>query len=168
MSPTQTSTQVYTRTHTATFLSELIMGTVADILGELGIDLTRLYRDWDQDEQAIKAWIEEGSLEMLVLECKRPTGSTSPVFEFPVEYKPSGFADPSFVESRASLARYRAKLDSVPSGTEYRLVACFNGPRTPQPGWSPGNRAGTQGMESLSFGTLGEAPEGRVSMRYLR
>lgn len=144
------------------------MGTVGDILAELGIDLTRLYRDWDQDERAIKAWIEEGSLETLVLECKQPDGSTSPVFEFPVDYKPSGSADPSFVESRASLARYRAKLDSVPRGTEHRLVASFNGPRTPQTGWSPGKRVGTQGMDALSFGTLGEAPEGAVSMRYLR
>src|ERR1700742_2065091 len=115
MTPTQTSTTTHTRTRTATFLSELVMGTIGDILAQLGIDLTRLYRDWGQDQEAIKAWIEEGSLAMVILECQRPGGSVKPVFEFPISYEKGGGADKAFVESRASLARYRAKIDSVPA-----------------------------------------------------
>ncbi len=48
--------------------SELVMGTIGDILAELGIDLMRLYSNWAQDQAAIKAWIEEGSLEMVIME----------------------------------------------------------------------------------------------------
>jgi hypothetical protein len=144
------------------------MGSIADILGDLGIDLTRLYRDWTQDEKAISAWIDEGSLEMVVLECQRPDGRVNPIFEFPVSYDVAGRGDVQFVESRAALARYRTKLARVPTGTTFRLFCAFNGQRTPQDGWGPGNRASTDGLTSMSFGTLAEGPHAKASLRYLR
>jgi hypothetical protein len=93
MTSTRTSTSTHTRTQTSTFLSELVMGTIGDILAELGIDLTRLYRDWGQDQDAIKAWIEEGSLAMVILECHRPDGAVKPIFEFPINYEQGGEAN---------------------------------------------------------------------------
>lgn len=168
VSSTQTTTTTHTRTHTATFLSELVMGTIGDVLAQLGIDLTRLYRDWDQDQSAFQAWIEEESLAMVILECHQPGGTVSPVFEFPVTYEAGSGVDAAFVESRAALARYRAKLDSVPTGTSFHLFCTFNGPRTPQTGWGPGKRSSTEGLRSLSFGNLGQGPHAGVSMRYLR
>ena len=168
MTPTSTSTSVHVRTRTATFLSELVMGTIGDILAELGIDLMRLYSNWAQDQAAIKAWIEEGSLEMVIMECHRPDGVVKPIFEFPINYEAGGSADKAFVESRASMARYRAKLDSVPADTSFRLFCAYNGPHSEQPGWSPGRRSSTAGLDALSFGTLGRGPDGGVSLRYLR
>jgi hypothetical protein len=168
MSSTRTTTATHTLTQTATFLSDLVMGTIGDILAELGIDLTRLYRDWDQDQLAFKAWIEEESLAMVVLECKQPNGTTAPIFEFPITYGKTSGADKAFVESRASLARYRAKLDSVPAGSSFRLICTYNGPHSNQPGWGPATRASTSGLSSLSFGNLGQAPHAGVAMRYLR
>lgn len=168
VSPTGTRTSTHTLTHTATFLSDLVMGTIGDILAELGIDLTRLYRDWDQDQAAFQAWIEEESLAMVVLECHQPGGKVAPIFEFPITYGTTSGADAAFVESRASLARYRAKLDSVSSGTAFRLICTHNGPHSNQPGWGPAERASTAGLSSLSFGNLGQAPHAGVAMRYLR
>lgn len=161
-----TSTWTTTRTQTATHLTDVIMGAIADILASLRIDLTTLYRDWEQDENAIRAWIEEGSLSAVVLECHQPGGVVAPVMEFPVAYT-SGVGNAEFTASRARMARFLAKLDTVPSGTTYRLFCTFNGPRTPQPGWSPGTRASTDGLRSLSYGTLGAAPDATASMRYL-
>ena len=57
MSSTSTSTTTQTRTQTAVFLTDVVMGTIADILADLRIDVTALYRDWKQDEAAIAAWI---------------------------------------------------------------------------------------------------------------
>jgi Bacterial HORMA domain 2 len=164
---TSTYTSTTTRTHTATHITDVIMGAIADILADLGIDLTTLYRDWTQDENAISAWILEGSLKEVVLECHQPRGTVAPVIEFPIAYKASGTGDSEFTASRARLARFRAKLDRVPAGTTYRLFCTFNGPRTPQPGWSPGARASTQGLRSINYGTLGSAPDASTSMRYL-
>ena len=103
----------------------------------------------------------------MILECHRPVGTVKPIFEFPVSYETGGQGDATFVDSRAALARYQAKLASVPSGTTHRLFCTFNGPRTPQPGWSPGTRASTDGLRSTSFGSLAEGPHARASLRYL-
>lgn len=163
---TSTSTRTVTRTHTATHLADVIMGAIADILADLGLDLTVLYRDWAQDENAIQAWILEGTLTEVVLECHQPGGTLSPVIEFPVVYRTDGSGDAEFTTSRARLARFRAKMDRVPSGTTYRLLCTFNGPHTPQPGWAPGTLASTDGLRSINYGTLASAPDATASMRY--
>lgn len=162
---TSTSTTTYTYTHTATYLSDVIMGTIGDVLALLGITPNGATR-WDQDQSAIAAWIEERSLEMVVLECNRPDGTVKPIFEFPVTYKTTGQGE--FENSRAAMARAHAKISSVPSGTTYRLFCTFRTARTPQPGWSSGTRASTDGLRSSSFGTLADAPHASASARYLR
>ncbi|GAA1459986.1 hypothetical protein NE857_03230 [Nocardiopsis exhalans] len=163
---TSTYTYSYTRTHTATHLTDVILGTITDILADLGINMDRLHHQWTRNENAIKAWIEEGSLDTVVLECHQPSGAVAPVIEFPVSYTTSGNGNAEFTASRARAARFRAKLDQVPAGTTYRLFCTFNGSRTPQPGWGPGQRASIDGLRGISFGTLGSAPHASTGMRY--
>lgn len=165
---TATSTLTHTRTHTATFLAEVILGTIGDLLADLGINANRLYTDWDQDEAAIKKWIEEESLDTVVLECRQPSGKVTPIVEFPVGYSSYGLGDASFTAQRAKLARYRAKLASVPSGTTFGLVCTFRSSyHTPMPGWSATSRASTAGLRSTNFGVLASAPHATASMRVL-
>ena len=161
---TSTWTTTYTYTHTATYLSDVIMGTIADVLALLGITPSDSQR-WDEDQAAIAAWIEEQSLEMVVLECCRPDGTARPIFEFPITYRAG---EGQFENSRASMARAHAKISSVPSGTTYRLFCTFRMARTSQPGWGPGTRASTAGLRSTSFGSLADAPHASAGLRYLR
>ena len=70
---TSTYTYTYTYTQTATYLGEMIMGEIADLLAMLGIASSGAVR-WDLDQGAITAWIAERSLKMVVLECCRPDG----------------------------------------------------------------------------------------------
>jgi hypothetical protein len=165
--PTATATTAHTRTHTATYLADLVLGTIGDLLADLGIDATRLYRDWNQDEAAIKKWIEEESLAMVVLECVQPSGKVSPVVEFPVSYTAIGLGDAAFTAQRAKLARYRAKLESVPSGSTFRLFCTYRKDHSSMPGWYPGSRASTEGLRARNFGVLGSAPHASASMRVL-
>ena len=160
------STHAHTRTHTATHLADVILGSIADILATLGIDPTHLFADWETDQSAISAWIGEGSLTGVALECHRPNGTVDPIFEFPVSYTVSGVGNRKFTADRAALARYLAKLRSVPLGTTYRLFCNFKGSHTKQPGWSPGTRASVGGMRSSSFGTLAAGPHAGAGMRY--
>jgi Bacterial HORMA domain 2 len=161
-----TATTTYTRTHTATHLADVIMGSIADILGTLGIDPTRLFADWDTDQGAIAAWITEGSLACVAIECHQPGGTVDPILEFPVSYTGTGEGDRKFTADRAALARYLAKLNRVPGGTTYRLFCSYNGDHSIQPGWSPATRASTAGMRSYSFGTLAAAPQATARLRY--
>ena len=165
---TYTTTATYTRTHTATHLADVILGSVADILGTLGVDPTRLFADWETDQSAISNWIEEGTLRCVALECHQPNGTVSPIMEFPVSYTGTGEGDRKFTADRAALARYLAKLQSVPRGTTYRLFCSFNGPHSEQPGWSSGHRASISGMQSHSFGTLAAGPHASAGLRYLK
>ena len=164
---TATSTSTHTRIHTATYLAELVLGTIGDLLADLGIDATRLYRDWSQDEAAIKQWIYEQSLSIVILECVQPSGGVAPIFEFPVSYSSAGLGDAAFTAQRAKMARFRAKLETVPRGTEYRLFCTFRSARTSMPGWSPGTRASTEGLRATNLGVLGSAPHASASMRML-
>lgn len=163
-----TATSTYTRTHTATHLADVILGSIADILASLRLDPTQIFGEWDTDQQAISNWINEGSLSCVILECHRPGGAVSPIIEFPVRYRGTGEGDRRFTADRASLARYLAKLQTVPQRTTYRLFCSFNGPCSDQPGWSLGQRAPTLGMSSNSFGTLAAGPHASAGLRYFR
>lgn len=163
---TTTATYSYTRVHTATHLTDVILGAIGDILADLRIRVGPLNDRWEIYENAIKAWISEGSLAAVVLECQPPTGPAKPVIEFPVTYTATGTGDAEFTASRARMARFLAKLDQVPAGTTFRVVCTYNGPATDQPGWSATTRASTTGLQSLTFGTIGSAPHASASMRY--
>ncbi|WP_067695970.1 hypothetical protein [Nocardia jejuensis] len=163
---TSTHTYSYTQTHTATHLTDVILGTITEILADLGVNMDRLYRDWVQTENAIKAWIEEGSLAAVVLECHQPSGGVVAVIEFPVSYTSSGEGDTEFTASRARLSRFRAKLDQVPAGTTYKLLCTHNRTPSDQPGWGAGHRSNTVGLQGITFGTLGSAPHASTGMRY--
>lgn len=167
MTSVSTHSVIITRVHTAIHLTEVILGSIGDILTDLGIVTSRFTQDWEMNEKAIKAWITEGSLEQVILECHQPSRAVAPVIEFPVTYSAAGVGDAEFTASRARLARFRAKLDRVPAGTTYRLFCTFSRPYSTQQGWSPGTRASTEGLRGITFGTLGRAPDGTVSMRYL-
>ncbi len=165
---TATSTSTHTKTHTAVYLTDVILGAIGDILAALGIDATRLYADWTQDQRAIAAWIEEESLNEVVLECHQPGGGVGPIIEFPVAYKAGGVGDASFTAQRAQLARFRAKLASVPRGTTFALVCTFRSAHKSMPGWGPTTRASTDSLRALNFGMLASAPHASASMRVLR
>ena len=163
-----TTTSTYTRTHTATHLADVILGSIADILATLRLDPTHIFGRWDMDQRAISNWINEGSLDCVVLECHWPGGTVSPIIEFPVRYAGTGEGDRRFTADRASLARYLAKLQTVPEWTSYRLFCSFNGTHSNQPGWSSGQRASTLGMSAHSFGTLAAGPGASTGLRYLK
>jgi hypothetical protein len=161
-----TSVSTYTRVQTATHLADVVLGSIADILATLGVDATRVFADWDTDQKAIAAWITEGCLSMVILECHQPNGTVSPIFEFPVAYGLTGEGDRKFTADRAALARYLAKLKTVPTGTVHRIFCTFSGAHSGQQGWSAGSRASVAGMRSYSFGTLAAGPHASTGLRY--
>ena len=165
---TPSHTLSYTRAHTATQLTEVMLGTIGDIIADLGIGCSEFNRNWEQNESAIQAWIMEGSLDQVVLECHQPSGAVDPVIEFPVTYTSSGTGNVEFTTSRARLSRFLAKLDRVPSGTTCKLFCTFLCSHSTQPDWGPGTRASTDGLRGITFGTLGRTPHGSAGMRYLR
>jgi hypothetical protein len=113
----------------------------------------------------LATWINEGSLKQVTLEFG-PKERPLAVFELPLQYRVSGDGSVEFVANKARLARYLAKLSSVPAGTLYRVVASHYGSYTDM-GWNLTTLASTAGMSSFGLGALGRAPDASVSGRYL-
>lgn len=159
-------TSTNTRTQTAVFLTDTIMGSFSSFVAALGLSSAYLDGHWQTIEDGLAMWIEEGSLKQVTLEFG-PQDRPHAVFEIPVKYEWNGSGDVGFVANKARLARYLAKLESVPAGTSYRVVASHNGTYTSLPGWTSTTAADTSGMSSFGLGGLGRAPDGSVSGRYL-
>ena len=163
---TATTTYVVTRTHTAIHLSNAIAGAIAEILTHLGVSARRLIADWSTEyDPAIRAWIVEGSLEKVVVECHRPGGAVDPVLEFPIEYYNDGSGTLS--HRHVALARQWVKLKSVPNGTTFKVICTYSGPHTYQPGWGPAQRVSTSGLRGVSLGTLATGDHASASLQYL-
>jgi hypothetical protein len=161
----ETSVYTFTFTQTATYLADTILGSVADIVAALGLKPVRTTERSKLDHAAVQKWIEEKSLRTLSLEFSNSSGDAVEIFEFGVTYGTSGTAD--FYSDQASLARYRVKLKTLPSGSTWRMVCYHHGSHTEMPGWSPTTGASTAGMRSTTFGTIGSAPGASSTMRHL-
>lgn len=162
---TSTYAYAYTRAHTATHLSDTIMGSITDILVTLGIDPTRHFSHWNQNSRAIAAWIEEGSLRQVAVECVHPDSTVEPVFEFDVSYTEGGVGDSKFTADNAVMLKYLAKLRSVPKNTTFRIFCSHHWTPSDQPGWSDGTRASTAGLRARTIGTLAGGPDARTTAR---
>lgn len=161
---TATTTYLITRAHTATHLTNAIAGAIADILGHLGIDTTRILTRWAHDyDPAIQAWIKEGSLAAVIVECHRSDGNTQPVFEFPISYHTDGSANLN--HRHVALARQWTKLNRVPAGTTVDIICTYRGAHSPQPGWGPTQRASTDGLRARTLGILAAGPYAEASIR---
>lgn len=162
---TGTSTRNITRAHTAVHLANAMQGAIAEILTHLGMSARSLLTVWERDyEPAIRAWIEEGSLDKVVLECRRPSGRVEPIFEFPIVYHADGSG--SLSHRHVALARQWTKMNRVPAGTTYTIICTYNGRHSSQPGWRTTSRTSTAGMRSVTLGTLAAGPHASASIRY--
>ena len=161
---TSTATHLVTRVHTATHLSNAVAGAIADILSRLGISSRQLMADWPREyDPAIRAWIEEGSLASVWVECTQPRGTIEPIFEFPIEYFDDGSVELS--HRHVALARQWVKINSVPSGTTVSVKCRYTGAHTPQLGWGPCELAPTAHLQRVNFGTLAAGPYASASVR---
>ncbi len=159
-------TSTSTRTQTAVHLTDVITGAFSSIVATLGLSSGYLHSHWDAIERGLIAWIEEGSLKDVSLEFGDPADPDA-IFEIPLEYRFTGVGNVDFVASRARLARLLAKVEAVPPGTAYRVVASHNGSHSPVDGWSATTAASRAGLSAYNLGSLGSGPDARASMNYL-
>jgi hypothetical protein len=163
---TSVGVQTETRVRTAVHLTDAIMGTFSHILAHLGLRSAYLNEHWTTIEVGLKTWIAEGSLEAVRLECgarARPDA----VFEIPISYKITGSGDITFVTSQTRITRSLAKLQSVPSGSSYRVVVEHTGAHTQIDGWKPTSLADISGMSSYSLGGVASGPDASARLTAL-
>ena len=160
---TSTATSAYTSTHTATYLADIILGTLTEAIGQLGLNPSKITRDWATIEAGIAQWIKEQSLRSVSVEFTLPSGGTM-VIDFIVEYSASASQAAAFSASKARISRFLTKYSALPSGTTYRLVADYSGYHTPMPGWGSTHAVKRTGLQANSAGTLATAPGATAHM----
>ena len=124
-------------------LADVILGSIADILGTLGIDPTRLFADWSTDQAAISNWIGEGSLKCVALECHRPERNGESDLRVPGDVH-GQWAGGSEIHSRSgrAVAKYSSEVAAgYPMEPAYRLFCSFNGPHSVAGGMVPRNES---------------------------
>lgn len=158
------SSYAVVRAYTATHLSNAIAGAITEILTQLGISALTLANSWDRSYgPAIRDWIEEGSLAVVIVECRRPDGAVKPIFEFPVEYTSDG--DAGFSHRHLALARHWVKFDRAPAGTTFVISCVHHFTPADLHGWGWSTRASTAGLRSVTLGTLAAGPHAAASVR---
>ncbi len=155
-----------TRTQTAVHLTDIITGAFSHIVAHMGTSPGYIHQHWATIELGLMTWIEEGSLSDVSLEFGDPRTPVA-IFEIPLQYRFTGTGDVEFVASRARLARLMAKIDKVPVGTSYRVVANHDGPHAEVAGWSTTTAADRHGLSSYNLGSLGSGPEAAASLKHL-
>jgi hypothetical protein len=163
---TQMRTSTSVRTQTAVHLTDIITGAFSAIIATLRLSRETLDAHWDTIEQGLMIWIEEGSLEDVCLEFGDPNAPEA-IFEIPIEYRFTGVGNVEFVASRARLVRLTAKIEEVPHGTSYRVIANHQGSHTAVPGWFATDAANRSGLSSYNLGSLGSGPNASASLNYL-
>jgi len=146
----------YNYTHSVTYVTDNILKSLKDIIVLSGMDPSAFVGDWASNSRAIKAWLESGHLEQVILEIFNPNTDTL-IFKWEVGivYGASN-GDGSFWTDTEQLAYAIRKCGVLPSQAKYS-VQLKNKPGRPDvDGWGPGSARSTAGMVRQSLGTTVE------------
>lgn len=131
-----TNTATYAFTRTATHLAGAITASLAETLLSIGISAAEVQEIYTY-EQAILAWINEKSLDKVLVEIVTPQGKVIPGYTWEIDYA----VDPAqaFRDQLARLRRQVAKEPRVQPGSTFKVTAIHRPgwSLSEQPGWSP-------------------------------
>jgi hypothetical protein len=150
-----TSVAVNTYTHSVTYVADNILKSFKDIIRLSGLDPAKLANDWDSNMRAIKAWLDTGHLEKVILEVFDPRNSELIVrWDIDIVYGWSG--DGSFWTDTEQLRYHIRKAGLAPSAATYDVLLKTKPGRPEVAGWGPGSSRSTDGFVRHSLGSTVE------------
>lgn len=148
-----TSVAVSTYTHSVTYVADNILMSMKDIIRLSGLDPTNFVNSWETNSRALRAWLESGHLEMVVLEIFNPrTDALVGRWDIDVVYT-SGFDDGTFWTDTEQIKYHIRKAGVVPSEAKYCLVLHTKPGRPPVSGWGFAPYRSTDGFVRQSLGS---------------
>jgi hypothetical protein len=150
-----TSVCVNTYTHSITYVSDNILRSLQDIVRLSGLSPEGLM--WTSINLALKAWIESGHLETVILEVYNPTtGKLVARWDLEMEYGWTPDADGRFWVDTDQIKMAIRKAGVWPSSCLYEVVMVTKSGRPDVPGWGPRSLRSTAGFVKQSLGTTVE------------
>jgi hypothetical protein len=148
-----TSVAVNTYTHSVTYVADNILKSFKDIIRLSGLDPSNLVNSWDSKMRALKAWLESGHLEAVVLEIFNPkTGALITRWDVDIVYNWSS-GDGSFWTDTEQLKYHIRKAGIAPADARYEILLQTKPNRPDVAGWSSGKYRSTHGMVRQTLGS---------------
>lgn len=162
------SVAVYSYTHSVTYVSDNILRSLKDIVRLSGLDPRNLVESWDSKMRALRAWLESGHLERVVLEIFHPkTDALIVRWDIDIVYSWSS-GDGSFWTDTEQLKYHIRKAGLAPSDAAYRVLLHNKPGRPDVHGWGGAEYRSTDGMVRQSLGSTIEHSGLGASSAYWR
>lgn len=150
------SVVTYNYTHSVTYVTDNILKSLKDIIVLSGMDPSTFAGDWASNSRAIKAWLESGHLNQVILDIFDPkTDKLIFQWEIDIVYSTSG-GDGSFWTDTEQLKYAIKKMGAIPSLAKYEVSLKTKSGRPDVDGWGPVPSRSTAGMVKQSLGTTVE------------
>lgn len=155
MSGVSVSTNTYTRTHTAAFVSDKMQVLLKRLIREYGLSPEKLIDAWsDWADKAVREWLISGHLQMIVIEFYEPySDAVTARWDFPITYDGDVDDDDLWVDElffRSTIAKAKAPT----STSVYRIILSHSNGAPDIPGMSSTNFKSTAGLTSQRQGSL--------------
>lgn len=151
-----TAVAVNTYTHSVTYVADNILKSFKDVIRLGGLDPTNFAEDWEDNMRALRAWLDSGDLQKVVLEVYHPrTDSLIIRWDVDVVYNWSS-GDGSFWTDTEQLRYHILKAGVAPSDANYEIKMKTNIGRPDVRGWSRGRFRSTDGFSRQSLGSTVE------------
>jgi hypothetical protein len=165
---TAVAVNVYSYTHSVTYVAENILKSLKDIIRLSGLDPAEFVKDWDLHMRGIDGWLRSQDLERVKLDIYHPTTGAL-LFQWNIEISygwTSG--DGSFWTDTEQLKYAIRKAGLAPSEAKYDLRLKLKPGHHEITGWGTGAARSTDGMVRQSLGTTIEHSGLSGSTSYLR
>ena len=163
-----TAVAVYSYTQSVTYVADNILKSLKDIIRLSGLDPAKLVNSWESNMRALRAWLDSGHLQRVVLEIYHPeTDALITRWDVDVVYSWSS-GDGSFWTDTEQLKYHILKAGVAPSAAVYRLLMDNKDGRPDVEGWSKSSYRSTDGMVRQSLGSTVEHSGLGASAAYWR
>ena len=163
-----TAVAVYSYTQSVTYVADNILKSLKDIIRLSGLDPAKLVNSWESNMRALRAWLDSGHLQRVVLEIYHPeTDALITRWDVDVVYSWSS-GDGSFWTDTEQLKYHILKAGVAPSAAVYRLLMDHKDGRPDVEGWSKSSYRSTDGMVRQSLGSTVEHSGLGASAAYWR
>lgn len=150
------SVAVYSYTQSVTYVADNILKSIKDIIRLSGLDPMNFVEQWSSNLLAMKAWLESGHLERVVLEVFDPQNDALITrWDIDVIYKWSS-GDGTFWTDTDQLKYAIRKAGVLPEKAKYTLLLQNKPGRPDVAGWGSREYRSTNSMVKQSLGTTVE------------
>lgn len=141
-----------TYTHTVTHMTDKLLTSISNIIRDSGLDMARFCCIRDVLEAGIKAWLESGHLEYVVLEIYEP-GTEKLIKLWKFEVFTDGTGEQGFWFDGLDIRYHLKKAGAVPSSCDYGVKVQNTRGEPAVPGWSSCSFRDASALRQYSLGT---------------